>query len=205
VNDYQKEQLQALVLVRHHLRRMEPAAVGRLASDIGSYLEFRSRLDQFTQTHMAGHCTASCFKRRTSACCSRDGIITFWADVVINAVHAGQERLDRMVSAIREPLRTEKCIYLGDHGCLWKTRPLVCAMFVCDPIQNDVIDSDPDLSAQWHRFTAQAKSFRWPDRPVLFDRLERVFMDLGCRSPLMYIHNSPGLMRVKRKAAGQNG
>ena len=77
-------------------------------------------------------------------------------------------------------------------------------MFVCDPIQNDVIDPDPHLSAQWQRYAAQAKSFRWPDRPILFDRLERVFMDLGCRSPLMYIHNSPGLMRVKRKACGQN-
>jgi hypothetical protein len=204
VNDYQKEQLQALDLVRHYLRRMEPAAVGRLASDIGPYLEFRSRLDLFTQTHMAGHCTAACFNSRTSACCSRDGIITFWADVVINAVHAGPERLDRMVSSIRNPLRTEKCIYLGDDGCLWKIRPLVCAMFVCHTIQNDVIDPDPHLSAQWQRYAAQAKSFRWPDRPILFDRLERVFMDLGCRSPLMYIHNSPGLMRVKRKACGQN-
>lgn len=204
MNAYQKEQFQALVLVRRHLRRIEPAAIGRLKSEIKSYLAFRSRLDLFTETHMAGHCTASCFKSRNSACCSRDGIITFWADVVINAMHSGKKRLDRMVSSIQQPLRTEKCIYLGEKGCLWKVRPLVCAMFVCDPIQSDVIDSDPDLSAQWHQYTVQAKSFRWPDRPVLFDQLELVFMDMGCRSPLMYINNSPGLMRVKQKACMQN-
>jgi hypothetical protein len=44
------------------------------------------------------------------------------------------------------------------------------------------------------------KSFRWPDRPVLFDQLEQVFMAVGCRSPLMYINTSPGLLRIKQKA-----
>jgi hypothetical protein len=200
VNTYQEEQLHALAMARKYLRRMESAALGQLKSNMGPYLEFRNRLELFTQTHMAGRCTRSCFKSRTSACCSRDGIITFWADVVINALHSGEKRLDMMASAIRQPSRAEKCIYLGEEGCLWKIRPLVCAMFVCDPIQADIIDSDPNLSSQWHRYAEQAKSFRWPDRPVLFDQLEMIFMDLGCRSPLMYINTSPGLMHVKQKA-----
>ncbi|MEJ2156919.1 MAG: hypothetical protein P8X96_16400 [Desulfobacteraceae bacterium] len=202
MNSYQKEQLEALAMVRSRLRQMKPAGVDQLNASMGPYLEFRSRLERFTQTHMAGHCTRSCFQSRTSACCSRDGIITFWADVVINAVCATPERMDLMASSIQQPLRAEKCIYLGETGCVWKIRPLVCAMFVCDAIQADVIDADARRSAQWRRFTAQAKSFRWPDRPVLFDQLEMIFLDLGCRSPLMYINNSPGLMRVKQKAAG---
>jgi hypothetical protein len=34
---------------------------------------------------------------------------------------------------------------------------------------------------------------------VLFDDLEAFFIDCGCTSPLMYLHNSPGLLRVKQK------
>lgn len=187
-------------MVRKQMAVMDSATLERLSTDIEPYLEFRRRLDQFTDAHLGGHCTYACFESRTSACCSRDGIITFWADVVINAVCSSRKRLDDMVSAIQNPLRDEKCIYLGENGCLWKIRPLVCAMFICDPIQRDVIDANPDLSAQWQDLTEQAKAFRWPDRPVLFDRLELQFMEMGCRSPLMYINTSPGLIRIKQKA-----
>ncbi len=200
LNDYQKEQLQALTIVRDHLTAMDVNARDRLSTLIGPYLEFRHALDLFTQEQFGRHCTEACFSSRTSACCSRDGIVTFWADVVINAVCSGRKRIDAMVSAIQRPPRSKKCIYLCSDGCLWKVRPLVCAMFLCDPIQNDVIDPDPDLTAQWQRFCDQAKAFRWPDRPVLFDLLELQFMDMGCRSPLMYINTSPGLMRIKAKA-----
>jgi len=47
---------------------------------------------------------------------------------------------------------------------------------------------------------AKRKRFTWPDQPVLFDDLESYFMKSGYRSPLMYLHNSPGLLRVKQKA-----
>ena len=46
----------------------------------------------------------------------------------------------------------------------------------------------------------ERKRFTWPDRPVLFDDLEQYFMDAGCTSPHMYLHNSPGLLRVKQMA-----
>ncbi len=202
LNAYQQEQLKALTQVRKHLMTLTPDAVRRLSSDIEPYLDFRSRLELFTKSHFGNHCTQACFESRTSACCSRDGIITFWADVVVNALCSGNERLDTMVSAINTPLRAEKCIYLGNEGCYWKIRPLVCAMFLCDPIQTNVINTDPDLSIQWDHFVDQAKSFRWPDRPVLFDQLELQFMDLGCRSPLMYINTSPGLLRIKQQRSG---
>ena len=203
LNDYQKEQLQALNLVQNHMMSMDAVGIRCMSSGIEPYLDFRRKLDKFTETHLGRHCTLSCFESRTSACCSRDGIITFWADVVINAFCSGKERLDAMVSSIRNPIRSEKCIYLANEGCLWKIRPLVCAMFLCDPIQTDIIDPNPGLAAQWQEFLDAAKSFRWPDRPVLFDRLELQFMEMGCRSPLMYINTSPGLLRIKQLALEQ--
>ena len=206
LNDYQREQLQALTLVRKQMMAMDTAGIERMSSDVEPYLDFRHRLDLFTRTHLGEHCTQACFESQTSACCSRDGIITFWADVVINAICSGNERLDDMASAIQNPQRAEKCIYLANEGCLWKIRPLVCAMFLCDPIQADIIDPDAELVSQWQGFLDEAKTFRWPDRPVLFDQLELQFMELGCRSPLMYINTSPGLLRVKQlSTAKQDG
>ena len=200
LNGYQKEQLQALKIVRESLGRMDSAAIDQLSLDIRPYLEFRRRLHQFTDTHLGRHCTQACFKSQTSACCSKDGIITFWADMVIDAVQSGRDGLDAKLSAIQRPLHSDKCIYLGDEGCLWKVRPLVCAMFLCDTIQTDVIEPNPELADNWEQFNAQAKTFRWPDRPVLFDKLELRFMEMGFRSSLMYINTSPGLMRIKQKA-----
>ena len=40
----------------------------------------------------------------------------------------------------------------------------------------------------------------WPDRPVLFDELEKLFIKEGYDSPLMYCHKSPGLLRLKSKS-----
>jgi hypothetical protein len=36
---------------------------------------------------------------------------------------------------------------------------------------------------------------------TFFDELEQRFMAAGCRSPLMYLNTSPGLLNVKRRAA----
>ena len=53
-------------------------------------------------------------------------------------------------------------------------------------------------------FKQREKAFRWPDQPVLFDDIEAVFLNAGLSSPLMYLHNSPGLLRVKKMyAAGE--
>ena len=46
----------------------------------------------------------------------------------------------------------------------------------------------------------QEKAFKWPDRSVLFDDLEKVFLDLGYRSTLMHLNLSPGLLKVKKMA-----
>jgi hypothetical protein len=53
-------------------------------------------------------------------------------------------------------------------------------------------------------FKQREKHYRWPDRPVLFDDLEKYFMAAGYSSPLMYLNNSPGLLRVKELARKSN-
>lgn len=200
LNTYQKEQLDALHQVQNALLQMDAKTKNRLIMDFKSYLDFRENVDRYLTDHLSAFCTESCFNNKTSACCSKDGIITFWADLVINACCCTNNELNLLISAVKSPRYVQKCVYLGTNGCLWKVRPLVCAMFVCDQLQADVILPDPNLTASWEQFRQQAKAFRWPDRSVLFDRLEEMFIDLGCQSPLMYINSSPGLMRIKQKA-----
>lgn len=200
MNAYQMEQIDALNQVINTIGVLGSCQHGAIAS----YVTFRRQLDQFTKRHFAAYCTQTCFESRTSACCSRDGIITFWADVVINIAHTNDHQIDDLFAAIENPLFMEKCIYLGKNGCRWQIRPLGCALFLCDQVQDAVMAPRPDLRRQWETFQSRAKGFRWPDRPVLFDHLERVFMDAGCRSPLMYINTSPGLLRIKKQAEGRD-
>ncbi|MGD2030721.1 MAG: hypothetical protein PVG86_12380, partial [Desulfobacterales bacterium] len=56
----------------------------------------------------------------------------------------------------------------------------------------------------WNELKQRKKIYTWPDRPVLFDDLERYFMNAGYSSPLMYLHNSPGLLRIKKQAKKQS-
>jgi hypothetical protein len=73
-------------------------------------------------------------------------------------------------------------------------------MFVCDQVQQAVFAPNPAVAKKWRDYQEKARRFRWPDRPVLFDTLEARFLAAGLCSPLMYLHNSPGLLRIKHKA-----
>jgi len=150
--------------------------------------------------HFVGICTLMCYTSSQSACCSREGIITFFADMVINAVVSETSELEAMENALQHPENPNKCAYLTREGCLWRTKPIVCEMFLCDPAQKKVFTENPEAAREWSLLTQRAKGFRWPDRPVLFDQLERFFMEAGIHSPLMYLHLSPGLIRVKQRA-----
>jgi hypothetical protein len=205
MNDYQQEQWDALSLIMDRMRALTAPQRALLVSGITPYLEFRQQVDQFLAAHFATHCTQSCFENGLSACCSKDGIITFWADGVINALVADDTRMETLRQALVHPFLPHKCTYLGPEGCRWQVSPLMCAMFLCDPVQEKVFAVDPGVEGQWRELVNTAKGYRWPDRPVLFDWLEIYFMDLGCRSPLMYINTSPGLMRIKRLALMAQG
>jgi hypothetical protein len=200
MNDYQREQLEALDQVRAKIKSVISIQSGNLSSDIRSYLLFRQQLDVFLSQNFDRYCTQACFENRASACCSKDGIITFWADVVLNVYHSSKNQIEELRTSILEPIFNYKCIYLSVNGCRWKIRPLGCALFLCDQVQADVLNQQPMLAEQWENFKTMGRLFRWPDRPVLFDQLEQVFMAAGCRSSLMYLNTSPGLLRIKQRA-----
>jgi len=200
VNDYQREQKDALIQVNENIGSINDVLGDAGAQSLASYILFRQNLDAFSALYFGDYCTQTCFESRTSACCSKDGIITFWADMVINVYHSDKHQIDDLFEAIQNPVFDHKCIYLGATGCRWQIRPLGCALFLCDGIQSGVLQR-PDLASQWANYRETGRCYRWPDQPVLFDRLEQVFMDAGCRSTLMYLNTSPGLLRVKRKAA----
>ncbi|MFZ0612073.1 MAG: hypothetical protein WAM73_07545 [Desulfobacterales bacterium] len=200
MNSYNREQYDALEVVRQHLARCGAAEKSALAASLDDYLRFRSSLEDFLQTHFASTCSQACYQNRLSACCNREGIVTFFADVVINVMMSTPLEIDRLAQALARGENTMKCVYLSPAGCLWRVKPIVCAMFLCDRAEQAVFGDRPDLRHRWEEFCEQRKLFTWPDRPVLFDDLEAIFIAAGHTSPLMYLHNSPGLIRVKQRA-----
>jgi len=170
-----------------------------LLDQIQPYLLFRQDVDAFLARHFSKICDRKCYGTSRSACCSREGIITFFGDVAVNALVSDQRQLKLLLDTLQQDTSGPKCVYLGAGGCLWRTRPIVCAMFLCDSAQEQVFLSRPDLAAAWEELGKRRKRFTWPDRPVLFDRLEKTFLDAGISSPLMYLHNSPGMLMLKRK------
>jgi hypothetical protein len=200
MNDYQQEQLQALTVVRQGLRQLNSARRRELRDAIGDYLQFRQTVDEYLTRYFSDVCTQTCYRSRTSACCSKDGIIVFFADVVVNALQSTPARLDRLEAALQRVNPGHRCIYLHADGCMWILRPVVCAMFLCDRATQAVFADEPEALNAWAELRKQARLYKWPDRPVLFDDLEKVFIDLGYHSTLMHLNFSPGLLNVKKKA-----
>lgn len=200
ISEYQREQLEALNLVDRFIQALPPPEKEHLRAMCEEYLRFLSDVDDFLFRHFDTICTLQCYQSRLSACCSREGIITFFADVVINVLFSPPEKIRTLTSVLQSAGKAFKCIYLGDDGCLWHVRPIVCRMFLCDPARNSVFTGHEERRNDWEILEQRRKSFTWPDRPVLFDDLEHYFMAAGGRSSLMYLNNSPGLLRVKQKA-----
>jgi hypothetical protein len=199
-NSYQIEQLEALFRVATHLTSMPRGEKEKLRERAADYLAFRQRVDDFLDRNFGSVCDRTCYQSRLSACCSREGIVTFFADVVINLLVSEESEIEGLVEALQRKNDGFKCIYLGEEGCRWKVKPIVCAMFLCDSAKRKVFHPNPEAEAEWIELERQRKHFTWPDRPVLFDMIEAYFIAAGCSSSLMYLHNSPGLLRVKRKA-----
>ncbi len=200
MNEYQQEQLDALKTVRRGLGQLGDEKRIELIETIDDYMQFRQSTDRFLNRYFSDVCTHTCYLSHTSACCSKDGVITFFADTVVNVLYATSAKLDRLETVLNRVNRGHRCVYLGSHGCMWTVRPVVCAMFLCDRAMRAVFSDDPTARKAWASLRRQEKLFKWPDRPVLFDHLEKVFLDLGCRSTLMHLNLSPGLLRIKRNA-----
>jgi len=197
---YQEEQLEALLMVAEHIGTPESIIRRELQDMIAGYLFFRSEADDFLSENFSDICNEKCYRSNLSACCSREGIITFFADVVINFLVSVPEEISALRAVLEKENRGFKCVYLGNNGCLWSLKPVVCEMFLCDTAKNKVYSRKPELIQEWTALKKKEKSFTWPDRPVLFDKIESYFKAAGYSSSLMYMHNSPGLLRVKRLA-----
>ncbi len=200
MSDYRQEQLESQNIVIRYFASASEAERDRLKRLCENYNDFRNKVRLFQERHLQAICTRACFQGQKSACCNKDGIITFFADLVVNALHAPPPKMTELIAALRTERDDLKCIYLGADGCRWYIKPIVCEMFLCDRALKGVKTTDPKAAATWQTLEAEAKGFRWPDRPVLFDRIESWFLAAGLCSPLMYLHNSPGLVRIKRKA-----
>lgn len=200
MSDYQFEQLETLSLVRMHLKVLQRGERDKLRTLSADYLEFRRRVDRFLEVHFGQICDRSCYQSRLSACCSREGIVTFFADVVVNQLFCEEAQVEALAQALREANNGFKCVYLGRSGCRWKIKPIVCQMFLCEPARAKAFRQNAAAESEWSELERQRRRFTWPDRPVLFDLIEKYFISLGCSSTLMYLHQSPGLLRVKRKA-----
>jgi hypothetical protein len=201
MNDYQKEQAESLAIVRKHLSSLNSRQKKTLFEMASEYFLFRKEVDSFLNNYFGNVCNLKCYQSQLSACCGRDGIITFFADMVINALVSSEKDLDRLdVATSLNYENVIKCIYLGNKGCLWKIKPIVCEMFLCNSAMKEVFEKYPEAALKWQQLKQNERLFKWPDRPVLFDYLEEVFLTAGYRSSLMYFHNSPGLLRIKQQA-----
>ena len=80
----------------------------------------------------------------------------------------------------------------------------VAADLVCHVLlrsgENAVWRDDPDTTAAFEALRRREKDFTHPDKPVLFDDLERGFRQMGLQTPHMYYHSSPGLVLLKARA-----
>jgi len=204
MDEYQKEQYNALSMVKEHLASLAIPKRLKLDSALADYLLFRDKVNTFLTAHFAQICTQKCYQSKLSACCSREGIITFFADVVINVLVSEKNEIEVLFTILQKPNNGFKCIYLGEQGCMWRVKPILCEMFLCDQAIKTVFDEKPQAHEKWKSLEQERKLFTWPDRPVLFDKLESIFIDAGYNSSLMYMHNSPGLLRVKKIAQKSN-
>ncbi|MGD9330801.1 MAG: hypothetical protein PVJ53_05790 [Desulfobacterales bacterium] len=198
--DYRAEQQLNQNIVQGYLHRCPAEERLQIRDMCQDYLQFRRELARFQSRYLDTICSAACFQQQRSACCNKDGIITFFADLVVNAVVSAPSQLQELMTCLQHPRKDMKCIYLGPMGCRWQMKPIVCEMFVCDRAKQQIFDAHAEAWAIWDAMKKKELSFRWPDRPVLFDEIESRFMAAGVRSSLMYLHISPGLIRVKKKA-----
>jgi len=201
---YQKEQIESLHMVREYLSNLPETDKKAVRALMDDYLQLRSEVSEFLDEYFSEVCSEKCFQSQLSACCSRDGIITFFADVVINALISEETELNELQAVLQTVHQGFKCVYLGSKGCLWHVKPIVCEMFLCDAAKEKVFKDNAQASRKWDALNQKKKEFTWPDKPVLFDKIEEIFINAGCTSPLMYLHNSPGLLRVKKNKTPNN-
>ena len=74
-------------------------------------------------------------------------------DPNIKVVKALQPIVDE-INNLEDRLKVDpggfKCIFLTDKGCLWKLKPIVCEMFLCDHAKNMLTKADARIMDEWN-------------------------------------------------------
>ncbi len=187
MNSYQKEQSDTFTMIRQEFAELPSTEKQELKAMAEDYLIFRDEVDTFLTSYFGEICTHKCYQSQLSACCSREGIITFFGDTAVNVLMSGDEEIEILIKTLQKPDNGFKCIYLGQEGCMWRVKPIVCVMFLCDQAKKEVFDKKPELGQIWENLNLKKKHYTWPDKPVLFDALENFFINRGLSSPLMYM------------------
>jgi len=200
ISEYNQDQLTSVLSILEVLATLPEEEVGALQARIRPYLAFREDISEFYGSLFRDACRESCFDTGVSACCGFESIITFFADHVISLLESSEQEIEALVSVLRRPNLTRRCVFLGESGCTWKIPPISCAMFLCSQVKEMVFDARPDARSIWSEHQRSEKEYTYPNQPVLFDELEAFFMKRGCESPHLYFHRSPGLLRIKSKS-----
>lgn len=200
VSEYNQDQLASVKSILGVLFRLSAEETDALRTAIRPYLEFRQNVGEYFGAFFKSSCQTRCFDTHLSVCCGFESIITFFADHVVSLMMSNREEIEALISVLTRPNLTERCVYLGASGCLWKVPPISCSMFLCPQVKETIFDSQPEAEARWIDLRQGEKQFTWPDKPVLFDELEVLFMRRGCDTPHLFFHRSPGLLRIKSKA-----
>jgi hypothetical protein len=201
ISDYNRDQWNSFNAIEKACRGLPHFELEKLKRSLESYLHFRNNLDSYQQQYFGRFCRTTCFDGGLSACCGFESIFTFFADQIITFLLSTPEEHAALLHMLEQPNKTERCVYLGERGCLWGVTPISCAMFFCEQAKRTVFSENRHAQVIWEQLRLQEKAYTFPTQPVLFDDMERYFIDLGVDSPHMYFHKSPGLLRVKAQSA----
>jgi hypothetical protein len=199
LSPYTSQHLETLAVLTRQLKELEAAESEKLRGMLGPYLAYREETAHFFRDHLIGGCRRRCLAKNSSGGCGRAGVNVLFSDIVVVHHTAAAEKVDDLGRALEGDRGGKNCAYLGREGCHWAMKPIACEMFLCDELKEEIFAADDGLRREWEQLRAREKEFTKPDRPVLFDDLERFFIEKGVENPLMYFHHSPGLLRLKRK------
>ena len=107
---YQKEQAETLSKVQRHFTTLSARERQELESEVSDYLSFRDEVDAFLCEHFSNICTIKCYQNKVSACCSREGIITFFGDLVVNVLVSTHTEINALMMVLQKRNRGFKCI-----------------------------------------------------------------------------------------------
>ncbi len=201
ISRYNSEQIETIGMVVEHLSCVSEKENESLKKMCDEYLGFRKQLSEYFLKYVADTCIKKCFDNQRSACCTKEGVIIFFADIFINLLYSDKKETDDLLFALNSLDQGRRCVYLGERGCLWKIKPVICEMFLCNTAKKEIFQKHADASLLWMALKKREKDFKWPDKPVLFDRIEEYFINKGFSSSLMFMHTSPGLIKVKKLSA----